>query len=299
VNTVVKSGRRDGWREVLIRQGFGSLCAVPLSYNGTTYGVLTILAEEPETFADQDMEVVSQLGTSIGYAITALERQRALESDDTVELQFEGSESEIPFAQLAADAGCIVQHERTVYRQDDRVSVYYRLQEHNVTDPESIAEQVFTGTVSLISDSDSETMIERTGGSWFGSLISEYGGILRDGIATESSVTLSIEVPQEGDIRTIVEQLTAEYQSLELTAKRQHTDAQPTPRAVRSQLKRELTDRQYEALETGYAMGYFEWPRRSSGEEIADQLGITQPTVNKHIRLGESRLFDLLFDPNS
>jgi len=299
VNTVVKSGRRDGWREVLIRQGFGSLCAVPLSYNGTTYGVLTILAEEPETFADQDMEVVSQLGTSIGYAITALERQRALESDDTVELQFEGSESEIPFAQLAADAGCIVQHERTVYRQDDRVSVYYRLQEHNVTDPESIAEQVFTGTVSLISDSDSETMIERTGGSWFGSLISEYGGILRDGIATESSVTLSIEVPQEGDIRTIVEQLTAEYQSLELTAKRQHTDAQPTPRAVRSQLERELTDRQYEALETGYAMGYFEWPRRSSGEEIADQLGITQPTVNKHIRLGESRLFDLLFDPNS
>jgi predicted DNA binding protein len=127
-------------------------------------------------------------------------------------------------------------------------------------------------------------------------LLSEYGGVLRDGTATDGTVTLSVEVPQEGEIRTIVEQLTAEFPSLELTAKRQHMDAEPTPRAVRSQLEHQLTDRQYEALETGYAMGYFEWPRQSSGEEVADQLGITQPTVNKHMRLGEQQLFDLLFD---
>ncbi|WP_394295257.1 hypothetical protein [Halorubrum californiense] len=28
---------------------------------------------------------------------------------------------------------------------------------------------------------------------------------------------------------------------------------------------------------------------------MADALGITQPTVNKHIRLGERKVFDLLF----
>jgi len=42
-------------------------------------------------------------------------------------------------------------------------------------------------------------------------------------------------------------------------------------------------------------MGYFEWPRENSGEEVADCLGITQPTVNKHVRLGEQKLFDLFF----
>jgi len=299
VNTIVKSGRRDGWREVLLKRGVGSVCAVPLSYNGTAYGVLTIVAAEPETFADRDIEVVSQLGTSIGYAITALERQRALESDDTVELRFEGTGADIAFAQLAAEAGCVVQHERTVYRQDDAVSVYYRLQQTDSTEIEPLAEQVFPGRVSLISETDTEAVIERTGSSWFGSLLSEYGGVLRDGTATAETVTLSVEVPQEGDSRTIVEQLTAAFPAVELTAKRQHVEAEPTPRAVRSQLKHQLTERQYEALETGYAMGYFEWPRRSSGEEIADQLGITQPTVNKHMRLGEQQLFDLLFETDT
>ena len=42
-------------------------------------------------------------------------------------------------------------------------------------------------------------------------------------------------------------------------------------------------------------MGYFDWPRESSGEEVAAALDITQPTVNKHIRLGERGIFELLF----
>jgi predicted DNA binding protein len=42
-------------------------------------------------------------------------------------------------------------------------------------------------------------------------------------------------------------------------------------------------------------MGYFEWPRENSGEDVADALGITQPTLNKHVRLGERTVFDILF----
>lgn len=90
VNDLVGSGYRSEWRQILLKNGAGSVCAVPLTYNGVTHGVLTVVADDPGGFGDRERDVLSQLGKSIGYAITAVERQRALESDDTIELEFQG-----------------------------------------------------------------------------------------------------------------------------------------------------------------------------------------------------------------
>ncbi|WP_136718317.1 hypothetical protein [Halorientalis salina] len=74
-NDLVGGGRRSAWQRTLLRNGAGSVCAVPLLYNSITHGVLTVVADEPDTFSDREVDVPSQLGTSIGYAITALERR--------------------------------------------------------------------------------------------------------------------------------------------------------------------------------------------------------------------------------
>jgi len=108
-------------------------------------------------------------------------------------------------------------------------------------------------------------------------------------------VTLVVELPREANTRTMVQRVQDELGGLELTAKRQHRETETTPQSFRDRLEQRLSDRQYEALETAQAMGYFDWPRGSSGEEVARTLDITQPTVNKHIRLGEGKVFDLIF----
>ena len=64
-------------------------------------------------------------------------------------------------------------------------------------------------------------------------------------------------------------------------------------------LAKTLTDRQLEVLETAYRNGYFEWPRTRTGEEVATLLGITQPTFTNHLRVGERKLFSMLFDDES
>ncbi len=288
-------GRRSGWRRSLLARGAGSVCAVPLTYSGVTHGVLTIVADEPGAFGEREREVFDQLGTSIGYAITAIERQRALESDDTLELEFRGSEADIPPARLAREVGCRVRHERTVRRQDGSVGVYYTLAGDLPADVAAAAEGTLPGTVETVTHDGGEAVIERRGSSWFGSVVSEYGGVLRRGEATPTEVTLLVELPREADTRTIVDRLREAFPGLELTAQRQHRETATTPGEVATQLERRLTDRQQEALETAHAMGYFEWPRESSGEDVAEALDITQPTVNKHIRLGEREVFDLLF----
>jgi len=56
----------------------------------------------------------------------------------------------------------------------------------------------------------------------------------------------------------------------------------------------DLTDRQRTVVKTAYYAGYFEWPRDSSGEEIAESLDIAPATFSQHLRTAENRIFGAL-----
>lgn len=51
-----------------------------------------------------------------------------------------------------------------------------------------------------------------------------------------------------------------------------------------------LSPRQYEIISTAIQSGYYEWPRETEAEEIADKLGITHPTFLEHLRKAEQKL---------
>lgn len=51
-----------------------------------------------------------------------------------------------------------------------------------------------------------------------------------------------------------------------------------------------LTDRQREVLETAHEMGYYDHPKRANATEVADELGITQPTFTEHIAAAQRKL---------
>ncbi|MFC6793389.1 helix-turn-helix domain-containing protein [Halobaculum halobium] len=45
--------------------------------------------------------------------------------------------------------------------------------------------------------------------------------------------------------------------------------------------------------------GFFEWPRESTGQEVADSLDVSQPTVNRHLRASQRKLLTMLLDGGS
>ncbi|MFT4892098.1 MAG: PAS domain S-box-containing protein, partial [Halobacteriales archaeon] len=124
-SSLVGAGPAGEWRQHVLSRGYQSIIGVPLTYDGITHGVLTIAADSPNAFGDRARSVLEQLGTSIGHALAGIKRRQALESDETVELEFVGSGTALQFAQAASEAGCTVRHERTVHREDGGVSVYY------------------------------------------------------------------------------------------------------------------------------------------------------------------------------
>lgn len=52
----------------------------------------------------------------------------------------------------------------------------------------------------------------------------------------------------------------------------------------------ELTSRQREILQHAREQGYFDWPRESNCEEMAETLGITRATFLEHLRKAEAKL---------
>lgn len=51
-----------------------------------------------------------------------------------------------------------------------------------------------------------------------------------------------------------------------------------------------LTDRQYEALTLAISRGYYEEPRQATAEELADEMGISQPSMSSLLRRAERQL---------
>lgn len=54
----------------------------------------------------------------------------------------------------------------------------------------------------------------------------------------------------------------------------------------------DITDRQYEAVQTAFESGYYELPRQGSLEEIARELGCSPGTVSEHLRKAERKIIE-------
>ena len=295
VDSIVGGGPASEWRQRALSTGFQSVCAVPLTYNGVTHGVLSVATDAPNAVSDRERETLSQLGTTIANALAAIERRRALESDETVELEFRGPGDRLPFARAADAAGCQVTLQRTVAQQDGPVSLYFRFEGDVPDDAPAVARRTLPGSVEVVSAADT-TLVEARTDEWFGAPLAAYGGMLREASAGPDTATITVEVPGETDVRSFVERLQRVAPSLELAAKRQHGERERSPAELGGALRERLTDRQLEALRTALSSGYFEWPRDHDSSEVARRLDITQPTFNKHLRIAERETFELLFD---
>jgi PAS domain S-box-containing protein len=295
-DSIVGGGPTGGWRQRPLTEGYQSLCAVPLVYDGVTHGVLTVGATVPDAFGERERAVLEQLGVSIANALAAVERRRALESDETLELEFAGPGTDLPLAAAARRAGCRVRHERTAAREDGSVSVSFRFEGDVPDDVGAVASETLPGETTVVNETDAATLVAVRTNEWFGSPLAEYGAVLREATASPDGTTLTVELPERAEVRSFVDRLGTVAPSLELAAKRHHRTRNHTPAELSDRIAAALTDRQLEAVRTALSAGYFEWPRESDGGDVADMLGITQPTFNKHLRVAERQTFELLFD---
>jgi len=113
--------------------------------------------------------------------------------------------------------------------------------------------------------------------------------------ATADGSDIVVDVPVSTDVRSFVE-MVGQEQSVELVSKREVARSLQGQERLVDAILEHLTERQQEVLRTAFFAGFFNWPRDTTGEEIAEMLGVSQPTVNRHLRRGQQRVMCQLFE---
>ena len=298
VENVADGLRRESWRSDALSRGYQSVISVPLVYDELAYGVLTVYAKRTDAFDAMFRTVLDELGDTIAYAIDAAETKHGLLTDGVVELDLRIPRAADPLAFVSREAGASTQFEGVVHHPDG-ARVFFSA---SGAPPERVVavaeESVAVSSIRVVTDrGDDGGLFELTAeGPLIATTLIEHGALPRE-IETEGDGTrLVVELPRTDDVRSFVERLRTAYPGTELAARRDCERPVRSRETFRDELDAQLTDRQREVLRTAYLSGYFDTPRASTGEKVAASLDITQPTFANHLRAGERKLFELLYE---
>jgi PAS domain S-box-containing protein len=301
---VVEDVLTDEWSErrtEALTYGFQTVVAVPLVDNERVYSVLVLHVATPETVTEQELAVLGELGETIGHAIHAVERTRALVTDSVVELEFDVADERFTFSRLSAAVGGTIRLDGSVARPDGTHLCFVRTEG---IDPElvesTLADWSSVPSVACINEDGETTLFEmRLTEPRLFELLREYDGTIQSLSATDGVATLIVELPQGGDTRGLWNDLSESYPTTELAARRETSQANRQHRTHRSWVEGELTERQFEALQSAYYAGFYDWPREVTGEVLAEALDVTPPTYHYHLRAAERKLVSGVFESGS
>ncbi|APW99256.1 histidine kinase [Halobiforma lacisalsi AJ5] len=314
----------NGERRRAREAGFRSALSVPLSHDRDEfrYGTVTAYAERSGAFGDRLRRIVGFLARVAAYAIGSLERERALLADGVVELEVVFRDDSEPFAafvrRVGQQVGRRVDVRAVVPRSSGGATVYCAIapaddaaatgagngNENTATenDPLQLAADSVSDleSVELVGgdagDAGSQLVELEFAGTTVAERIAAHGGVLCSARAVDDRVRLVIELSRSLEVRPFLDALERAYPGTELLARRERDRAARPTRPFEAELRDRLSERQLRTLESAYYGGFFAWPRESTGEEVAESLGVSQPTFSRHLRLAEGKLFELLFD---
>ncbi|MFW6385184.1 MAG: bacterio-opsin activator domain-containing protein [Halodesulfurarchaeum sp.] len=158
---------------------------------------------------------------------------------------------------------------------------------------ETVTEWATVEDVRLLSTVDDSFRVEvqTTSESLF-SAFDSFEGHTKTGYLDDGSLKVVGEFPATVEVAGVVDAVQTVYADLDLTAQR----LVYTPRLFRTIAKDRLSDRQWTAFQLAYFCGYFDRPRASTGDDLADRMGISRQTFHHHLREAERTVFQILLE---
>ncbi|MFW5949148.1 MAG: bacterio-opsin activator domain-containing protein [Halolamina sp.] len=300
VDDVLGDATAEGWQRAALDRGFHAIASFPLRYEGANYGTLNVYTEQSGGFDDLEKSVLEELATTVAYAITAAERKRALTDPEVIRLEFDVAETGMAFVELARELECSLRAENFVTQAAGGVRRFLAVRGASAAAAlDAAAELPFTefALVSEYEVAGEETRLFRTALADGGpeSTMLEHGARPCELRAEDGEATVTAELGADAPVREFVDLFRDRFPGAELLAQRTHNRTETAVAQQRASVAAALTDRQREAIRTAYRSGFFDRPRTQTGTEIADAMGISQPTFSHHLREAQRRLCAVLF----
>jgi PAS domain S-box-containing protein len=282
---------------VLAESPIESGIAVPLSYGEATYGVLVVYATRPNAFRERERAGFEALGDIVAFAINAVESRRLLFAESVVELEFAVTDHDALFVHLSEEYDCRCTLEDALPAAEEAMLCFVRVggaPPDVVLDAVEAAEQV--DEARIVSGGDDECVLEvRVTGPSPLVTLADHGASVTHAVTEDGEGRIVAELAPESDLRSTVEAVESAFPGTEMVGKRDAERPVGSNAEFRTTLDERLTDRQLTATRAAYRAGYFDWPRASTAEEVADALDITAATLHQHLRKSQKKLLDVFF----
>ncbi|WP_408959383.1 bacterio-opsin activator domain-containing protein [Natrinema sp. 74] len=287
----------DPWRAAARTRGYRSSASIPIVHEDLVYGVLNVYSDSPREFEGPETAVLARIGDVIAHAITALERKDALVSDAVIELEFRVDAMAESLVELSATESCTIEFEQLVGGDETLLAYGSARGVSQETFSETVDRTDGIGDVRFLSVGRDEfefELVAPAAVSLF-ETIATHGGRVASATIADGEFRFVVELPRGRDTRRMIELIKERRDDVTYLAQRTTERGDRSDSASPSVIEDELTDKQRAALETAYFAGYFDWPRGSTGEEIAERLGIAPATFNQHLRTAERKFFNSVF----
>ncbi|WP_121820504.1 PAS domain S-box protein [Halostella salina] len=292
VSDVRTAANYSPWRDTAEEYGVRSSAAIPIVHEDTVYGVLNVYAERPDAFAEPERTVVGQLGEVVGHAIAATERKRALMGDEVTELEFRIADV-FDAVEADGDREGRIRIDSAVPVEDGEFLVYGNATPDATGDLETLVGAIPHWTdVTFHGDpeADDESGFElRLSDPPVLAALASIGGSVDEAVIEDGDYRMRLHLSPGADARQVIDAVQETYPTAEMVKRRQRTRAEVPDDRGRAGLEA-LTERQRTALEAAYHAGFFEWPRDSSGEDVAESLGVSPATFHQHLRKAEKEV---------
>lgn len=284
----------EAWRKTALSHGFRSVFSLPLRYKDISYGTLTVYAEREAFFDELSRLALSDLSQKVANLMNAVDHQHAVLSGTMTEATVRFTDDRIPLYYIASRADCSLVLETVTPQPGGDILKRVRVTGTTPATVTDIAEEVTTLSEASAVEAGDEDIVElQFSDTSLTDYFADRGVRVLDSTADAEAATFRLSIPDTVDVRELFEDLESRYGDPELVSKSEQSHADTrTEEPYRSK----LTPRQEEVLQTAYDSGFFQSPRSSTGEDVADQLGVSPQTFYRHVRAAERKLFDTVFD---
>ncbi|RQG97764.1 bacterio-opsin activator domain-containing protein [Natrarchaeobius chitinivorans] len=288
----------EPWRAQALRRGYRSIASVPVEFKDARYGVLTAYSEDPYAFGSYTRRALENLGKCVGHAISARQKKKALITDRVTELTLRIRDESLPIVALADLLDTRISFDGIVPQSEGHPRTYFTVHDCARADVENAAVQSY-------GISDLSHVVKRGDGHLFASTVDDtcffgrlldFGGVPNALEATGTEAEIAVEIPEGTSASSLLSMLEDRFERVEVQSQETRERKFRARDEFKQEFEEQLSDRQKEVLRTAYYSGFFESPRESTGQDLADQLDVSQPTVTENIRSAEREFLTLLFE---
>jgi len=269
----------------------GTWTIVPVTYGHTVFGAIGLHTDR-DAVGERERAVLAELGETVGHAINAAEHRQLLAAEVVVELEVECTDERSPLVEATA-AGERVTLAGVVPNADGETVTYLEVQSG---DPDAVCERLTAATDGRVRRIDEGVLEWQVTGTSVLTALTGYGANVTDVTAEDGRALFAVELASTADVRALSDHLEDRFSDTRVVSRRERADPTDDGGPPEAGDLDDLTERQREVLEAAYRAGYFDWPRDSTAEEVADSLDIDSSTLHAHLRKAEHSLLDDLFD---